>query len=182
MKNKIMNHKPKAHLLFVSVAFMYAILLSCHRDEATDEVVVDASQKELKTSDDSIETIPITSFLTAGESLTLEILDIETENQSSFEKLYKSEIEMISKDEVAIILKDDKNCDKDIVSLVFKSDGTSGIGQSYEPEINDFVIRNYTDWCGRWRGRRRMWRICTGSDCGEGIAICFQRKLPNLPL
>lgn len=56
------------------------------------------------------------------------------------------------------------------------SDGASG----FDPDFNNFAYSNYVNWCGRWRGRRRLWRVCTGEDCALGYGICFQRRLPNL--
>jgi len=53
--------------------------------------------------------------------------------------------------------------------------GSSSVGQDF----NDLAFGGYTNWCGRWRGRRRRWRVCTGEDCGSGHGLCFQYRFPS---
>ena len=50
----------------------------------------------------------------------------------------------------------------------------SPVGTTLNPNFDEFVYTNYTEWCGKVHVTKRgMWQFCTGKDCPGG-GICFK--------
>jgi hypothetical protein len=141
-------------------------------------IIVGCTKKEVK-----IEILSPAEVFQLDLPIPLEILYFEPKDSKEIGTFYISELTMSTKNEGTIGFKECKEGSRLMQQLAFSEKGISIVGE--EPsnaEFNDFVFQNYSEWCGRWHrglGGRR-WRMCTGLDCGAGLAICFQREIPDI--
>ena len=135
---------------------------------------------------DKIETLPLVKRFGTDRAIPLEVVYFEDKEKEPYEtgNFFMSEVVALSDDRAQIQFRETSTQKLLPQLLVFTSDGKMRVvgGTSASAGIDDFLADNYSEWCGKWHkgfGGRR-WRICTGSDCNPGIAICFQHELPDL--
>lgn len=132
--------------------------------------------------EEEIEILSPAEIFQTGSPIPLEILYYQPVGEQDVGSFYLSELVMTTKTDATISFKDLKSGERVAQRLVLSEAGIDVEGDSPSTTgFNDFVSQNYSEWCGKWhKGIWGSWRMCTGSDCKDGIAICFQRKLPNL--
>jgi len=126
----------------------------------------------------AVEVISPMEIFNSNSPVPLEVLYHESKSGNEIGDFYLAELIMSSKSDGKIVFKDLKSGNRAGSQMVLSLQGNHIEGSSSSnAEFDDFVFQNYTEWCGRWRnGIRGQWRMCTGEDCGEGLAICFQRR------
>lgn len=129
--------------------------------------------------EDSLE---LSEILEKGCSIPLEFVYLETPGDRPQTGFYVVELLNASEPISSIAFRNIETGKTLEYRLIFNHEGgiSSDGAQAFDPDFNNFAYSNYVNWCGRWRGRRRLWRVCTGEDCALGYGICFQRRLPNL--
>ena len=129
--------------------------------------------------EDSLE---LSEILESGCAIPLEFVHLETPGDRPKAGFYVVELLNASQQTSSIAFRDIETGEMLEYRLIFNQEGgiSSDGAQTVDPDFNNFAYSSYVNWCGRWRGRRRLWRVCTGEDCALGYGICFQRRLPNL--
>lgn len=129
--------------------------------------------------EDSLE---LSEILESGCAIPLEFVHLETAGDRPKAGFYVVELLNASQQTSSIAFRDIETGEMLEYRLIFNQEGgiSSDGAQTVDPDFNNFAYSSYVNWCGRWRGRRRLWRVCTGEDCALGYGICFQRRLPNL--
>lgn len=129
--------------------------------------------------EDSLE---LSEILESGCAIPLEFVHLETPGDRPKTGFYVVELLNASQQTSSIAFRDVETGEMLGYRLTFNHEGgiSSDGAPTVDPDFNNFAYSNYVNWCGRWRGRRRLWRVCTGEDCALGYGICFQRRLPNL--
>ena len=129
--------------------------------------------------EDSLE---LSELLESGCAIPLEFVHLETAGDRPKAGFYVVELLNASQQTSSIAFRDIETGEMLEYRLIFNQEGgiSSDGAQTVDPDFNNFAYSSYVNWCGRWRGRRRLWRVCTGEDCALGYGICFQRRLPNL--
>jgi hypothetical protein len=129
--------------------------------------------------EDSLE---LSEILEKGCPIPLEFVYLETKGDRPRTGFYVVELLDASKRTSNIAFRNIETGETLDYRLVFNDEGgiSSDGASAFDPDFNNFAYSNYVNWCGRWRGRRRLWRVCTGEDCALSYGICFQRRLPNL--
>jgi hypothetical protein len=129
--------------------------------------------------EDSLE---LSELLDSGCAIPLEFVHLETPGDRPKAGFYVVELLNASQPTSSIAFRSIESGETLGYRLIFNQEGgiSSDGAPTVDPDFNNFAYSNYVNWCGRWRGRRRLWRVCTGEDCALGYGICFQRRLPNL--
>ena len=124
----------------------------------------------------------LSEILQTGWAIPLEFVHLETPGDRPKAGFYVVELLNASQPTSSIAFRDIETGEMLEYRLIFNQEGgiSSDGAQTVDPDFNNFAYSSYVNWCGRWRGRRRLWRVCTGEDCALGYGICFQRRLPNL--
>ena len=124
----------------------------------------------------------LSEILESGCSIPLEFLYLETTGDRPRTGFYVVELLNASKQISSIAFRNIETGKMLEYRLIFNHEGgiSSDGASAFDPDFNNFAYSNYVNWCGRWRGRRGLWRVCTGENCALGYGICFQRRLPNL--
>lgn len=126
--------------------------------------------------------LELSEILEKGCSIPLELVYLETAGDRPRAGFYVVELLNASQKTSSIAFRNIETGEILDYRLIFNHEGgiSSDGASAFDPDFNNFAYSNYVNWCGRWRGRRRLWRVCTGEDCALGYGICFQRRLPNL--
>lgn len=129
-----------------------------------------------------VDSLELSEILEKGCPIPLEFVYLETAGDRPRTGFYVVELLDASKRTSNIAFRNIETGETLDYRLVFKDEGgiSSDGASAFDPDFNNFAYSNYVNWCGRWRGRRKLWRVCTGEDCALGYGICFQRRLPNL--
>jgi hypothetical protein len=128
------------------------------------------------------DTLELSEVLEKGCPIPLELVYLETTGYRPRTGFYVVELLNASQKTSSIAFRNIESGEILDYRLIFNHEGgiSSDGASAFDPDFNNFAYSNYVNWCGRWRGRRRLWRVCTGEDCALGYGICFQRRLPNL--
>lgn len=128
------------------------------------------------------DTLELSEVLEKGCPIPLELVYLETTGDRPRTGFYVVELLNASQKTSSIAFRNIESGEILDYRLIFNHEGgiSSDGASAFDPDFNNFAYSNYVNWCGRWRGRRRLWRVCTGEDCALGYGICFQRRLPNL--
>ncbi|PTR10750.1 hypothetical protein C8R32_101280 [Nitrosospira sp. Nsp5] len=128
------------------------------------------------------DTLELSEVLEKGCPIPLELVYLETTGDRPRTGFYVVELLNASQKTSSIVFRNIESGKILDYRLIFNHEGgiSSDGASAFDPDFNNFAYSNYVNWCGRWRGRRRLWRVCTGEDCALGYGICFQRRLPNL--
>lgn len=128
------------------------------------------------------DTLELSEVLEKGCPIPLELVHLETAGDRPRTGFYVVELLNASQKTSSIVFRNIESGEILDYRLIFNYEGgiSSDGASAFDPDFNNFAYSNYVNWCGRWRGRRRLWRVCTGEDCALGYGICFQRRLPNL--
>lgn len=128
------------------------------------------------------DTLELSEVLEKGCPIPLELVYLETTRDRPRTGFYVVELLNASQKTSSIAFRNIESGEILDYRLIFNHEGgiSSDGASAFDPDFNNFAYSNYVNWCGRWRGRRRLWRVCTGEDCALGYGICFQRRLPNL--
>lgn len=128
------------------------------------------------------DTLELSEVLEKGCPIPLELVYLETTGDRPRTGFYAVELLNASQKTSSIVFRNIESREILDYRLIFNHEGgiSSDGASAFDPDFNNFAYSNYVNWCGRWRGRRRLWRVCTGEDCALGYGICFQRRLPNL--
>jgi hypothetical protein len=126
--------------------------------------------------------LELSDILEKGCSIPLEFVYLEIAGDRPRTGFYVVELLNASQKTSSIAFRNIESGEILDYRLIFNHEGgiSSDGASAFDPDFNNFAYSNYVNWCGRWRGRRRLWRVCTGEDCALGYGICFQRRLPNL--
>lgn len=133
-----------------------------------------------------IESLPIVKKFGTNRPVPMEVVYFEGNEKQPYDigRFFVSEVVARSDGQAQIQFRETVSQTLLPQCVVFSPDGEMRVEgeNTQDTGFNDFVADNYLEWCGKWHkgfGGRR-WRICTGSDCNPGIAVCFQHELPNL--
>ena len=127
------------------------------------------------TSDDDDDFKYVQNMIDKGTPIDLELFHLETDEGRPESGFYIASC-IRSLDQSAAIYFRHLDTEKQLsFQLKFSKEGSvsDSNSSSVSPDFNNLAYGGYTQWCGKWRGRRRRWRVCTGEDCGKGHGICF---------
>jgi hypothetical protein len=110
-----------------------------------------------------------------GASVPADLIHLETQSNNPPSGIYMSELLLESERTARLLIKDINTGQRLAYQLVFNAErGIRAEGEStVDRSFDDFVFQQYTHWCGKWHGKNRKWRVCTGKDCSDGI-ICLE--------
>ncbi|MGL6159165.1 hypothetical protein [Microbulbifer sp.] len=156
---------------FRKITVVYLLLISS---------VISGCDRHADKTELSADIVSPSEMFKQGVSTPIDLLFLEAQGSELLDKYYLSELTMNTSTQGEIGIIDLYSNEKVMrFSVDIEKPGLKVVStDTGNQRINELVLDNYTEWCGKWhKGINNYWQFCTGSDCtGSGtVQWCIKK-------